>query len=326
VGGEYNFPNRMKISANFTYRKLGAVLEDVDFDGSGAYDSVIANFCATQTQSWCNGTTVPTIGGSGYVLLNPGADLVVDVVDDNGNLHELSMPNSFIGLPKAKRTYWAAELKWEKPFENGWGLTASYVWSRSKGNYEGGVKSDNGQDDTGLTQDFDEIGWTDGAYGYLPNHREHTLKVFGNFKPTERWNLGFNLLVQSPRKFGCIGTYPVGDGRATDTLASSWYCDAQITAGNIDGTLGTPVGRGNVFSSDWNKRVDLSFAYTIPMESIAGGITLRADVFNVFNFKSKLDFNELGDNDDAAVLNDNYRAVTGYQVPRYFRFGVSANF
>ena len=326
VGGEYNFPNRMKISANFTYRKLGAVLEDVDLDGSGNYDSVIAAFCATQSQSWCNGTSVPTIGSGGYVLMNPGKDLIVNVSDDDGNLHEITMPASFIGLPEAKRTYWAAELKWERPFENGWGLTASYVWSRSKGNYEGGVKSDNGQDDTGLTQDFDEIGWVDGSNGYLPNHREHTFKVFGNWKPTDRWNLGFNALIQSPRKFGCIGTYSAGDGRATDTLASSWYCDAQIAAGNIDGTLGKPVGRGNVFSSDWNKRVDLSFAYTIPMESIAGGITLRADVFNVFNFKSKLDFNEFGDLDDVDTINPNYRAVTGYQVPRYFRFGVSANF
>lgn len=326
IGGEYNFPNRMKVSANFTYRKLGAVMEDVDLDGSGNYDSVIAAFCATQSQSWCNGTTVPTIGSGGYVLMNPGKDLIINVSDANGDLHEITMPASFIGLPKAKRTYWAAELKWEKPFENGWGLTASYVWSRSKGNIEGGVKSDNGQDDTGLTQDFDEIGWMDGSYGYLPNHREHTFKLFGNWKPTERWNLGFNALVQSPRKFGCIGTYSKGDGRATDTLASSWYCDAQIAAGNIQGTAGQAVGRGNVFESDWNKRIDVSFAYTIPMESIAGGITLRADVFNVFNFQSKLDFNEFGDLDDIATINPNYRKVTSYQTPRYFRFGVSANF
>lgn len=326
VGGEYNFPNRMKISANFTYRKLGAVLEDVDFDGSGNYRSVIAAFCATQNQAFCNGTTVPTIGSGGYVLMNPGKDLIVNVADANGALHEVTIPASFIGLPKAQRTYWAAELKWEKPFENGWGLTASYVWSRSRGNYEGGVKSDNGQDDTGLTQDFDEIGWMDGAYGFLPNHREHTFKVFGNWKPTERWNLGFNALLQSPRKFGCIGTYSAGDGRATDTLAASWYCDAQIIAGNIKGTPGEPVGRGTVFSGDWNKRVDLSFAYTIPMESIAGGITIRADVFNVFNFKSKLDFNEFGDLDDIATINPNYRKVTSFQTPRFFRFGVSANF
>lgn len=327
LGGEYTFANRMRMSVNLTYRKLGAVLEDVDFDGSGTYGSLIGAFCATQTLTFCNATTTPTgVGGSGYILMNPGSDLIVDVESANGAINEITIPNSFIKLPKARREYWAAEFKLERPFDGTWGLTGSYVWSSSKGNYEGGVKSDNGQDDTGLTQDFDEIGWADGSDGYLPNHRAHTFKVFGNWAPTERWNIGFNALLQSPRYFGCIGSYPVGDGRATNTLASSWYCNSQITAGNVQGTLNKPVGRGNVFKSEWNKRIDLSFAYTIPMESIGGGITLRTDIFNVFNFASKLDFNEFGDRDDVADVNPNYRKVTGFQTPRSVRFSISANF
>jgi hypothetical protein len=312
--------------SSLSYRKLGAVLEDVDFDGSGSYDSIADAFCATQTLAYCNATTTPTFGSGGYVLMNPGQDLIVNADDGTGTLHELIIPNSFIQLEKATRTYWAAEFKLERPFDGTWGLTASYVLSSSKGNYEGGVKSDNGQDDTGLTQDFDELGWVDGSDGYLPNHRRHTLKVFGNWAPTERWNIGFNALLQSPRKFGCIGTYSPGDGRASDTLAASWYCDAQIAAGNIEGTLGQPVGRGTVFDSDWNKRIDLSVGYTIPIESTGGGITLRADVFNVFNFKSKLDFNELGDEDDVSTINYNYRRVTGYQTPRVVRLSIGAKF
>ncbi len=327
VGGEYNFANRMRLSGNITYRKLGAVLEDVDFDGSGTYNSIIDAFCKTQTLGFCNATTTPTgVGGSGYILLNPGSDLIVDVESASGAINQITIPNSFIKLPKARREYWAAEVKLERPFDGTWGLTGSYVWSSSKGNYEGGVKSDNGQDDTGLTQDFDEIGWADGSDGYLPNHRAHTFKVYGNWAPTKRWNVGFNALLQSPRYFGCIGSYPVGDGRATNTLASSWYCNSQILAGNVQGTVNKPVGRGNVFKSEWNKRIDLTFAYTIPMESIGGGITLRADVFNVFNFASKLDFNEFGDRDDVADVNPNYRKVTSFQSPRSVRFSVSANF
>ena len=327
MGGEYNFANRMRLSGNITYRKLGAVLEDVDFDGSGTYNSIIDAFCKTQTLGFCNATTTPTgVGGSGYILLNPGSDLIVDVESASGAINQITIPNSFIKLPKARREYWAAEVKLERPFDGTWGLTGSYVWSSSKGNYEGGVKSDNGQDDTGLTQDFDEIGWADGSDGYLPNHRAHTFKVYGNWAPTKRWNVGFNALLQSPRYFGCIGSYPVGDGRATNTLASSWYCNSQILAGNVQGTVNEPVGRGNVFKSEWNKRIDLTFAYTIPMESIGGGITLRADVFNVFNFASKLDFNEFGDRDDVADVNPNYRKVTSFQSPRSVRFSVSANF
>ena len=325
IGGEHRFGNGWTVGINGTYRKLGAVLEDVDFDGSGSYESIIEDYCATQTLDFCNATTTPGIGGSGYVLLNPGEDLIVDVVDDNGDLRELTMPNSFIGLPKAEREYYSVELKFEKAFNGTYGFNGSYVWSESKGNYEGGVKSDNGQDDTGLTQDFDELGWTDGAYGYLPNHRRHTFKLWGSFAPTDNIILGANALLQSPRKFGCQGTYPLGDGRATGTLASSWYCDAQIQAGNIEGTVGQPVGRGTVFDSDWNKRVDISAQIRLPLGSLEG-LTLRADVFNVFNFKSKLDFNEFGDLDNAAVINPNYRKVTGYQTPRFVRLSAAVAF
>ena len=325
LGGEFKFADRWRAGINLTYRKLGAVLEDIDLDGSGTYTSIIDAFCNTQSQTFCNPAVNPSVGSGGYILFNPGRDVVVDVVDAAGNLHEISLPNSFLKVPKAERKYYAAEFKVDREFDGTWGLSASYVWSRSRGNYEGGVKSDNGQDDTGLTQDFDELGWNDGAYGFLPNHREHTLKIYGNWAPVENLNIGFNALLQSPRKFGCQGTYPLLDGRATRNLASSWYCNAQITAGNVDGTINQPVGRGTVFSSDWNKRIDLSFAYTIPVQD-TGGLTLRMDVFNVFNFKSKLDFNEFGDLDDPAVINPNYQAVTLYQTPRSIRFGLSAKF
>jgi hypothetical protein len=325
LGGEIKFAERWRAGLNLTYRKLGAVLEDIDLDGSGDYLSVVEAFCNTQTIAYCNSAATPGVGSGGYVLFNPGSDIQVDATDEDGNLQALTIPNSFLGVAKAQRKYYAAEFSVDREFDGTWGLSASYVWSKSRGNYEGGVKSDNGQDDTGLTQDFDELGWVDGSYGYLPNHREHTFKIFGNWEPVENLNLGFNGSLQSPRKFGCQGSYPLSDGRATSTLASSWYCNAQIAAGNVDGTIDKPVGRGTVFQSDWNKRIDLNFAYTIPVAG-TGGLTFRADIFNVFNFKSKLDFNEFGDLDDVDTINPNYRKVTSYQTPRFIRFGLSARF
>jgi Carboxypeptidase regulatory-like domain/TonB dependent receptor/TonB-dependent Receptor Plug Domain len=325
VGGETKFGDNWKVGVNLVYRKLGAVLEDFDIDGSGNYDSIIEAFCLTKTLAYCNATTTPDVGSSGYVLYNPGQDIIVDVVDSAGALHEVTLPQSFLKSASAKRTYYAAEFKFDRTFDGTWGLSGSYVWSRSKGNYEGGVKSDNGQDDTGLTQDFDELGWMDGASGFLPNHREHTFKLFGNWKPTEQVNLGFNALLQSPRKFGCIGTYPLSDGRATTSSTASWYCNSQILAGNIAGTVNTPVGRGTVFKSDWNKRIDLSADFTVPVAG-TGGLTLRADVFNIFNFKSKLDFVEAGDRDTITSIEYNYREVTTYQSPRSVRFSVMAKF
>ena len=103
------------------------------------------------------------------------------------------------------RTYDAWVLQIEKPFDGDWGLNASWTWSQTKGNYEGTVKSDNGQDDAGITQDFDQPGLTDGSYGYLPNHREHLVKVFGTWQLTDTLVGGAALRIESPRLFGCIG-------------------------------------------------------------------------------------------------------------------------
>jgi hypothetical protein len=46
-------------------------------------------------------------------------------------------------------------------------------------------------------------------------------------------------------------------------------------------------------------------------------------VFNVFNFKSKVDYQEFGDNADGTI-NSRYALPIGYQTPRYVRltFGV----
>ena len=325
LGAEHRFDNGINVSITGMYRKLGAVLEDMDFDGSGSYRSLIDDFCNTQTLAYCNPGVNPTIGGSGYVLINPGADVIVDVEDAAGGLHEITLPNSFLKVEKAVRKYWSVELKAERPFDGTWGVNASYVLGSSKGNYEGGVKSDNGQDDTGLTQDYDELGWNDGSYGYLPNHRRHTFKMYGSFAPMENVLLGFNGLVQSPRKFGCIGTYPLADGRASGSLAASWYCDEQIRLGNVEGTVGQVVGRGAAQESDWTTRLDLSASYKFALGELAG-LTVRADVFNVFNSSAVTDLREIGDLDSATTADPNYGKPTGYQAPRSVRFSASFEF
>ena len=84
-------------------------------------------------------------------------------------------------------------------------MQASYTWSKSYGNTEGGVKSDIGQDDTGTTQDFDYPELTIGSLGYLPNDRRHAFKMFGNYQFTDEWPLGANMLIQSGRPKNCFG-------------------------------------------------------------------------------------------------------------------------
>lgn len=311
VGLEHRFEGGWKVNLNGTYRKLKNVLEDVDLNYT------IANYCATQNLPGCNSTTTPAgFGSGGYILLNPGRDAIINVDQlGDGNLTQITIPAALLDLPKASRKYWAVEASFDKAWNGKWSLSGSYVWSSLKGNYEGGVKSDNGQDDTGLTQDFDEPGWMDGANGYLPNHRRHTFKLYGAYAVTENLQVGGFARLQSPRKFGCIGVYDEavgGIGRASTSDASSWYCGGRL------------VGRGKAFESDWLKQLDLSVSYNIPVAGL-GGLQVRADIFNVFNWKSKIDFRELGE-DDGGVVDPNYAKVSSYQSPRYVRFGVSMNF
>src|SRR5690606_33237103 len=95
--------------------------------------------------------------------------------------------------------------------------------------------------------------------------------------------------------------------------AAAWYCNGTLTP------------RGTQFSSDWVTNVDLSFRYNVPSVSFPGNLVLRADVFNVFDFRNVTSMNEFGETDGGAP-NPNYRQPTGYQTPRYIRLGFDLTF
>ena len=60
------------------------------------------------------------------------------------------------------------------------------------------------------------------------------------------------------------------------------------------------------------------------------GVTLRADVFNVFDFSGAQDYVEAGEltggTFGAPNINPDYRRVSSYQAPRSVRFGLSWSF
>lgn len=309
------------ISANYIFRDLKAVMEDFDTN------YIIDAYCAYAGISSAN---CGSINAGGYVLLNPGQDLIV--TPDSSSFpflagQTITIPAAILDIPEATRTYKALELTFERPWDGRWSLQGSAVFAESKGNIEGGVKSDNGQGDTGLTQDFDEPGWTDGSYGFLPNHRGQTYKLFGSYAVTEDITVGFNAILQSPRKYGCIGSYPLdSDGRANRSTITAWYCNLNAAPGALPGDGGgvlTP--RGSQFEGEWFKNVDVSLAWNIPVSGIPGRVQLRADVFNVFDFESATDFVEVGELAPDSP-NPEYGFVSAYQTPRTIRLGVSYQF
>ena len=309
------------MSIKGTYRDLGTAIDDV------AIDAAVLEYCEAAggglSAAICYNVWY---GFHQYVLTNPGEDMVITLSGEDldratGGVittdREITLTADQLNYPTPERTYKALELSLEKPFDGLWGGRFSYVWSQSKGNYEGALKSDNGQTDPGLSQDFDQPGLLDGAYGYLPNHREHTFKAFGNWQATPALNIGANLLIQSPRKFGCIGVHP-SDLFASFYGASSWFCNGVITP------------RGESFESDWLKVLDLTFAYDLAevFDVPGDSLVLRADVFNVFNFQSATDYNEFGEFDvgnypGPGAADPNYGRATAYQAPLTVRFSVA---
>ncbi|MDR0182652.1 TonB-dependent receptor [Lysobacter arvi] len=251
-------------------------------------------------------------------IYNPGSDLDVQIdIDADGTLENVFIPADRLG-PKARRTYTAVELFAEGQLTDRFFLQGSYTWSKNKGNAEGGVKSDIGQDDTGVTQDFDYPELMVGADGYLPNDRRHTLKLFGNYEFSDQWSVGANFLYQSGRPINCFGVYgddPTGYG------ASYFSCDA----GPVDPDTGsngtTIVRRGSAGRTPdiWN--LDLNVAYRPSFAE--GRLALKMDVFNVFNRQKALAVDEFGeDSTGNPLFGITYLTPTVYQAPRAVRFMV----
>ncbi|WP_294293234.1 TonB-dependent receptor [uncultured Sphingomonas sp.] len=333
VGVERRF-GRFRVNLFGVWRDLNDSLED------SAIDPAIRAYCTRNNLNRANadGSTCQSIfnGTHQYVLINPGSDSVItlsDPINGENSLRTVTFTAAELGYPKAVRYYRAATLQIQREFDGKWGGEFSYTWSDLRGNTEGGVRSDNGQTDTGATVDFDLPGLTDGTYGFSPNHRRHNFKLFGTYAPFEWLTLGVNSQVTSPRKFGCLGTVPAS--RDPDAAAfygaNGTYCNL-----NSDGTVRTTpaaagevlpprqiVRRGTAFQSDWYYSVDLDARVQIP--SNAFNAFFRVSVLNALNSKQQLDFEERGTT-GAGAPSVSYRTVTGYQSPRTVRLQLGVNF
>ncbi|MCB1560538.1 MAG: hypothetical protein KDI75_05525, partial [Xanthomonadales bacterium] len=256
-------------------------------------------------------------------LYNPGSDVVfrmdingdgtletvnigADEVWEEGNAFGLTPGMVKLG-PAAKRTYQAVEIffegNWDKFF-----LQGSYTWAQNKGNTEGGVKSDIGQSDTNVTQDFDYPELGEGAYGYLPNDRRHTLKLFGNYLINDEWSVGGNLLVQSGRPENCFGFHPISSGYGN----SYFYCG------------GVQVPRGSAGRTPWTKSLDMNVRYAPAFAD--GNLAFKIDVFNIFNADSVTAVDEAGEDSNGSPRPLYYLTPTNWQAPRSVRFSVQYDF
>ncbi|MCB1043449.1 MAG: TonB-dependent receptor [Acidobacteria bacterium] len=304
---EYVLGYQTQVTANWSvgargvHRNLGRAIEDVAVDAAlNRY--VQANYPNSGFEAH---------GFDFYVLTNPGSDLNFFVdVDEDGVLDEVTLTADELGYPEAERNYYALELTFERRWVDNWMVQGSYTWSHSYGNYEGWVRSDNEQDDAGITTLFDQPGLLDNGYGNLPNDRRHNLKIFGAYQLANKLQLGTSLRFRSGRPINAFGVHPT-DEFAADYGVESFFAD------------GVPSPRGSRGTTEDVTIIDLSAQY--PLRLGRADLILRVDAFNVFDFDSVTEVEE-GFDLESGGSNPNYGLPTNYQDPRRVRVSASYRF
>lgn len=314
LGFQLQLSDKWSAGVRGIYRDLKSGMDDI-CDGSGAQTWASQNgYTEDQAQAIHDAI-------DHCFLTNPGEDLSANVdLDGTGELSVVNIPAEAIGMPKAERTYKAVELFFERAWDDKWFLQGSYTWAKSYGNTEGYVRSDNGQDDAGITTSFDYLGLTDGAYGYLPNDRRHSFRLFGAYQLTDEWRVGANLLVQSGRPINCFGVYPADGPSTTSSLygVASFYCGTNVD----DAYPSTLVPRGTVGRVPWVQTLDMQLSYA---PKAIEGLSFRMDVRNIFDTD---DYFRVFENyeDDGREPNPAYLQPRGFVAPRQVTFSVAYDF
>ena len=313
-----------RVGLTYTHRNLDRTSEDSAIDAAVNAYCEANNIVATPNRG---GTAVPCSnifdGYHQYVINNPGNDITVNLLANGYDINNrtVTLSAKALGYGKAKRTYDAAVLYFDRAFDGLYALGGSYTYARARGNIEGAVQSDFAQADAGITQDFDQPGFVDYAYGNLPNNFNHIIKLWGNIKPTESFNIGTFIQVQSPRSLSCFGWHPT-DLFADGYGAASHYCG------------GKPSPRGTAQKSQWQSTINLQLAYSPKISD--HNVTFRADIFNLLNSQAITKRTEIGELDVTTddntglpvsyIANPNYGRASAYQAPRYVRVGVDVSF
>ena len=312
LGAQMAITQHQNVGARAIYRELKAAIDD-----NCDYAPV---FAAGEAAGLDPAEFVlPSTGFPYCRMFNPGEDAIfLTDFTDNGTLTETRIDADLLS-PKARRTYKALELFWDGTWDDTF-IQASYTLAYSKGNTEGGVKSDIGQQDTSITQDFDYKELMVDSYGYLPNDRRHAMKVFGSYSFSDELAVGSNLLVQSGRPKNCLGVlFPFHGG--IHPYGSSFFRCGTTTAGGTASSEAVP--RGTAGRLPWTWSVDLSLAYT---PRWVEGLTAKVDVFNLFNKQETLAVQDAAENGNTGTPSATYLAPRAFQAPRYFQFSVRYDF
>ncbi|TAA12152.1 TonB-dependent receptor [Pseudoxanthomonas winnipegensis] len=304
-----SFVDGWTLGAKATYRRINKVIDDT-CDTRKVYQAAKnAGYDMTHWDDEAGEWGIPS-GLPGCYLYNPGEslDIVLDV-DGNGTPDNIHVDGKALG-PKAKRYYKALTLSAEKATDK-WYASVNYTWAKLDGNYEGLVKSTNGQDDTGTTSDFDFAEIMYGSNGYLFNDHRHTLKAYGAYNFTDEWQAGVDIQVQSGAPISCYGGGTGTFGTEYGYGGNFRFCNGEISPQGTSGR--TP----------WTYTVNPNVVYK---PTWLQGLSVQLSVLNAFNTIKPLQVYEQMRDEDYDRTYNNYKVGKYYTTPRYVRFQVQYDF
>jgi hypothetical protein len=280
----------------YVFRNMPRVLEDIS-------DCPMAAYEIPQTAA------VPC--GNIYLLTNPSSATVV-----NPQAIALFPAFAAVKFDSPIHKYNALEFTLNRRGVN-WSTVASYRWSRLRGNFEGFYRDDNGQSDPGISSLYDSPtndptyttffpGEGDirflGQSGILPLDRPNAIKLYGN-RVWGGFNIGGNLSLNSGKPLTPMAANPVYDS------------PGEIPVGPRGSGIQTVDGLKT--RTPFESQIDLQATYSL-MNSGNHRVTFVADVFNLFNERRVIGYDqdtELG----AGTPNPDFGApISTVQTPRYW--------
>ena len=303
LGMEHMLGDSWMFGVKLTSRDLGSAVDDI---------------CDPDTMAEVledRGIDPDSVKIPGCLMFNPGGTNTFSLANldpvtgkPTGSRTELVMSAEDWGFTEdMSRKYTGLDLYLEHAFDGKWEARVDYTYSKSKGNMEGQVKSDFGQDNISKTVDWDVAALMQFANGYLANDRRHQFKARGSYQITEEFLVGGNVRIQSGAPIGCIGYFNPGDIDENSPEADPAGYDANYHT--CFGEVATP---GKV-RTPWTKTVDVGLTYR--PKALDDKLTLGVQVLNVFNSTETLQV-DVTSEDAPYTVSNTYMLPIGRQDPR----------
>ncbi|WP_114240738.1 TonB-dependent receptor [Dyella sp. C9] len=262
----------------------------------------------------------PNYGGltGSCIEFNPGRSIVLrDDLNGNGTLSDITIPNSYLQMPKARRNYYdlTFTLSHARSDDEPYFLSASYTWGHLYGNNDGYTNLTQQQTDAGITAMPGQSGnytfqqFTNGFNGNLAADIRNNFVLNGVYYWKTGLRLGAVFNAHTGAAFSCLGIYP----DPNNSTLSGYGAVTHYCGGNLE-------TQGSTWRPPFYMRLDMDLGYDLNFQR-GGTLSLDLRVTNITNRQTVTSRYMLADaggfnSNNVPIPNTNYLAINAYQPPR----------